>query len=212
VTSKESIEDLVKEISKRENHIDLLLNAAGISGPKASPKHDDASKLKETLWNNEDFDGWKAVFETNVASVYFVTIAFLPLLQHHHSRYKPSVVCIGSMSGLTKDSQNHFAYNSSKGAAHQLVQLMAAEFVDTGVRVNGISPGYFPSEMTSKEDSDARQKSHLGEGYVQGKDVPAGRVGAEEDMGGTILYLASRAGEYLNGHVVVLDGGWLLKH
>jgi NAD(P)-dependent dehydrogenase (short-subunit alcohol dehydrogenase family) len=180
--------------------------------PPHKPTLIKVSKLKQALWNNEDFDGWKDVFETNVASVYFVTIYFLPLLQHRPSQYKPSVVCIASMSGLTKDSQNHFAYNSSKGAVHQLVQLMAAEFADTGVRVNGISPGYFPSEMTSKEESDGRQKSHLGEEYVEGKGVPAGRVGSEEDNGGTILYLASRAGEYLNGHVVVLDGGWLLKH
>ena len=89
---------------------------------------------------------------------------------------------------------------------------MSTEFVDTGVRVNGISPGYFPSEMTSKEESDERQKSHLGNEYIEGKDVPAGRLGNEKDMGSTILYLASRAGDYLNGHVVVLDGGWLLKH
>jgi NAD(P)-dependent dehydrogenase (short-subunit alcohol dehydrogenase family) len=167
--------------------------------------------LKETLWNNEDFAGWHDVFETNVAAVYFVTVAFLPLLQQAKN-FKPSVVNIASMSGITKDSQNHFAYNASKGAATHLVNMMSAEFVDTGIRVNGISPGYFPSEMTSKEESDHRQKSRLGDEYVQGKDVPAGRLGNELDMGSTILYLASRGGEYLNGHVIVLDGGWLLKH
>ena len=174
-----------------------------------------ADKLKEALWNNEDFAGWRSVFETNVAAVYFVTVAFLPLLQsscNNSLPFKPSVVNIASMSGLTKDSQNHFAYNASKGAATHLVRLMSTEFVDTGIRVNGISPGYFPSEMTTKEESDEKQKSHLGNEYIEGKDVPAGRLGNEKDMGSTILYLASRAGEYLNGHVVVLDGGWLLKH
>jgi NAD(P)-dependent dehydrogenase (short-subunit alcohol dehydrogenase family) len=116
------------------------------------------------------------------------------------------------MSGITKDSQNHFAYNASKGAATHLVRLMSSEFVDTGIRVNGISPGYFPSEMTTKTESDENQKSHLDETFTEGKDVPAGRPGDEKDMGSTILYLASRAGEYLNGHIIVLDGGWLLKH
>jgi NAD(P)-dependent dehydrogenase (short-subunit alcohol dehydrogenase family) len=78
--------------------------------------------------------------------------------------------------------------------------------------VNGISPGYFPSEMTTKEESDENQKSHLDNSYIEGKDVPAGRVGNEKDMGATILYLASRGGQYINGHVIVLDGGWLMKH
>ena len=232
VTSKESIEKLVEEISKEEKYINLLsisldtyswhaVNAAGIAGPKASPTHTDgispvivltiASNLKETLWNNEDFAGWHDVFETNVAAVYFVTVAFLPLLQQA-KKFKPSVVNIASMSGITKDSQNHFAYKASKGAATHLVNMMSAEFVDTGIRVNGISPGYFPSEMISKKESDHRQKSQLRDEYVQGKGVPAGRLGNELDMGSTILYLASRAGEYLNGHVIVLDGGWLFKH
>jgi len=89
---------------------------------------------------------------------------------------------------------------------------MASEFVETGIRVNGISPGYFPSEMTAKEESDEKQKSHLDESYIHGKDVPAGRLGKEKDMGGCVLFLSSAAGSYVNGHVVVLDGGWLLKH
>ena len=106
--------------------------------------------------------------ETNVAAVYFVTVAFLPLLQQA-KKFKPSVVNIASMSGITKDSQNHFAYKASKGAATHLVNMMSAEFVDTGIRVNGISPGYFPSEMISKKESDHRQKSQLRDEYVQGK-------------------------------------------
>ena len=71
------------------------------------------------------------------------------------------VITISSMSGLMRHAQGHFSYNAAKGGAAHLARLMSAEFRHTGVRVNSIAPGYFPSEMTAKEESDERQKSNL---------------------------------------------------
>jgi NAD(P)-dependent dehydrogenase (short-subunit alcohol dehydrogenase family) len=161
VTSKESLENLVAEISKKESHIDLLITNAGISGPKAEPANEDASKLKETLFNSESFSGWSSTFNTNVSAVYFTTVAFLPLLQaanEAQSHFSPSVIVISSMSGIMRHAQGHLSYNAAKAATAHLAKLMSYEFKKAGIRVNSIATGYFPSEMTTKE-SGGDQKS-----------------------------------------------------
>lgn len=148
-----------------------------------------------------------------MTSVYFTTVAFLPLLQagiEPHgplNRFGSSVITISSMSGMMRHAQGHFAYNTAKGATVQLTKLMSAEFQKTWVRVNSIAPGYFPSEMTVKE-SDDRQKSELKAEKVQEKGhVPAMRGGKDEEMGMAVLFLAKN--EYVNGQILAVDGGVL---
>lgn len=210
VTKKDQIESLVKEISKKEKHIDLLVAAAGVPGPKAEPDIEDASKLKEKLWENESFESWAETYNTDVTAVYFSTVAFLPLLQaavKPHGHLSPSVIVISSMSGIMRDSQGHFAYNAAKGATVHLAKLMSAEFQKTGVRVNSIAPGYFPSEMTMK-GSDENQKSHMPAEKVQEKGhVPAQRAGSDEEMSQAVIFLTKN--KYVNGEILVVDGGVL---
>jgi NAD(P)-dependent dehydrogenase (short-subunit alcohol dehydrogenase family) len=79
VTKKQDLENLVSEISKKEKYINLLITNAGISGPKAMPESEKASELKDKLFT-EEFSEWSDTFNTNVSSVYFTTVAFLPLL------------------------------------------------------------------------------------------------------------------------------------
>lgn len=159
--------------------------AAGISGDKAEPEHEEASSLKEKLWNNESFDTWDDVYRTDVSAVYFTTVAFLPLLQagtEAHGHLSASVIVISSMSGIMRHSQGHFSYNAAKGGTVQLTKLMSAEFQKAKIRVNSIAPGYFPSEMTMK-DSDDRNKVHMPDDKVQDKGhVPAQRSGTDEEM------------------------------
>lgn len=210
VTSKESLEELVKKVEEKEDHVDILICNAGISGPTGSPDESDAASLKSKLWESESFSAWSDVFTTNVSAVYFTTVAFLHLLQRSPSG--GNVITTSSISGLTKSAQSHFAYNSSKGACIQLTKLMANEFAKTGIRVNSIAPGYFPSEMTtggkSEEESGKSQKFMAKEGWQDEKGVPAGRPGSDEDMAMTVLFLAKNG--YVNGEVVVVDGGVLL--
>ncbi|KAH8883042.1 NAD(P)-binding protein [Thozetella sp. PMI_491] len=213
VRKKEDLEAIVAELQKKEKFIHLLVCSAGIAGPKAEPEDNDAEDLKKRLWDKEDVQGWQETYETNVTAVYFTTVAFLPLLQAAIEpqgplpRFAPSVITISSMSGIMRHSQGHFSYNTAKAATVHLTKLMSAEFQGTGVRVNSIAPGYFPSEMTAKS-SDERQKSHLPPQKVQEKGhVPAMRGGRDEEMGMTVLYLAKN--EYVNGEIIAVDGGVL---
>ncbi|KAJ9157490.1 Short chain dehydrogenase/reductase [Pleurostoma richardsiae] len=213
VRKKSDLEKLVKDISAREKYINLLVCNAGVSGAKAEPDDHDARKLKKTLWENETVEDWQATFETDVTSVYFTTIAFLPLLQAGIEpdgpleKFSPSVITISSMSGLMSHAQGHFSYNAAKGATVHLTKLMSAEFQQTGIRVNSIAPGYFPSEMTAKS-SDENQKSHLPAEKIEEKGhVPAMRGGRDEEMGMTVLYFAKN--NYVNGEIIAVDGGVL---
>ncbi|KAI7775653.1 short chain dehydrogenase reductase family [Diaporthe eres] len=215
VRKKEDLERVVEELQTThgEKYINLLVCNAGVAGPKAEPEEADASELKKKLWENESVEAWQSTFETDVTSVYFTTVAFLPLLQASLQpkgpleRFQPSVITTSSMSGLMRHAQGHFSYNAAKGATVHLSKLMSAEFQQTGIRVNSIAPGYFPSEMTAKS-SDNRQKSELPAEKVQEKGhVPAERGGRDEEMGMTVLYLARNS--YVNGEIIAVDGGVL---
>lgn len=213
VRKKEALAKLVEGVQSKEKYINLLVCCAGISGPKAEPTDENAEDLKKTLWENESVEEWGATFETDVTSVYFTTVAFLPLLQAGIKpngpleANSPSVITISSMSGLMRHAQGHFSYNAAKGATVHLTKLMSAEFQKASIRVNSIAPGYFPSEMTAKESND-RQKSDLPEGFAEEKGhVPAMRPGRDQEIGMTVLYLAKN--EYVNGEIIAVDGGVL---
>ncbi|CZR60432.1 related to tropinone reductase [Phialocephala subalpina] len=210
VTKKTDLEKLVAEISKKEKHIDLLICNAGVSGPKAEPESEDAKELKERLFNNESFEEWSDTFNTNVSAVYFTTVSFLPLLQAaNKGTQSSSVIVISSMSGIMRHAQGHFGYNAAKGATVHLSKLMSYEFKKAGIRVNSIAPGYFPSEMTTKE-SDENQKSEIPDEKIQDKGhVPMGRAGSDEEMAMGILFLMRN--RYVNGEVIAIDGGVLLE-
>ena len=210
VTKKDDLEKIVKELSGKEKHVNMLMCNAGISGPKADPSSKDASELKKTLWDNETVEAWGECYTTDVTAVYFTTVAFLPLLQASigpYPEFSPSVITTSSMSGLMRHAQAHFSYNAAKGATVQLTKLMSSEFQKAGIRVNSIAPGYFPSEMTT-QTSDENNKSELEDKKVADKGhVPLMRPGRETEMGMLVLFFTRN--EYINGQIVAIDGGVL---
>ena len=217
MSSKADLEKLNKELAAKESGLHLLVCNAGISGPKADTSASDATELRDELWSKEDPEAWGAVFNTNVSSVYFTALAFLPLLQAvarggdgKEAHQTSSIIVISSMSGIMRHAQGHFSYNAAKGATVHLARLMSAEFEKTGVRVNSIAPGYFPSELSAGK-SDDKQKSQLQEDEVQSKPhpVPAGRAGSDEELAQACLFLAKN--RYVNGEVIAVDGG-VLNH
>jgi len=207
MTDKASLDSLVKSLESKEKYLSLFVAAAGVSGPKASPDTSDAKQMQKNLWQESPED-WASTYNTNVTAVYFSTVAVLPLLQAAPKEHNASVIVISSMSGMMRNAQGHFAYNAAKGATAHLSKMMSKEFGGTGVRVNSIAPGYFPSEMTMKE-SDERNKVDMPDEKVKdkGHEVPAGRSGTDEEMAMLAIFL-TKCG-YVNGQIIAIDGGVL---
>lgn len=208
MTSKDDLTRLADDLSAKESYLTLFVAAAGVPGAKGHADTSDASQLKANLFA-EDPQDWNSTYNADVTSVFFSTVALLPLLQAGVQKgQRASVIVISSMSGLMRHSQAHFSYNAAKAATAHLSRMMSREFAKTGVRVNSLAPGYFPSEMTMKE-SDERNKAEMPDEKVKdkGHDVPAGRAGTDEEMGMAVVFLA-RCG-YVNGEIIKVDGGVL---
>jgi NAD(P)-dependent dehydrogenase (short-subunit alcohol dehydrogenase family) len=210
VTKKDELEKLFDYISSKEKHLDVLITAAGMSGTKADFESSKAEDIKAELWEKETFEAWEETMTTDISSVFFTTVAFLPLLQAavpKRRELSPNVIVISSMSGIMRHAQGHFSYNTAKGGTVHLAKLMSKEFQRTKVRVNSIAPGYFPSEMTTDE-SDKSQKSELPDEKIAEKGhVPAGRAGFDDEMAMATLFLAKNT--YVNGEIIAVDGGVL---
>jgi len=214
IATKDGVRALYEEFSGREDSLSILVNNAGISSASLQTETDgSASEMKSNLFDTKDstYEDWNTTYNTNVTSVFFVTTAFLPLLQRSSEAtpaWSSTVLNISSISGLVKSAQHHFAYNASKGAAVHLTRLLAAEVAEGGlkIRVNSIAPGVFPSEMTSDGSDDAQKSFIPKEKYAQ--KVPAGRPGKDEDMAGAVLMFVTN--QYLLGQTLAVDGGYTL--
>jgi NAD(P)-dependent dehydrogenase (short-subunit alcohol dehydrogenase family) len=212
VTSKSDISKLVKEIESREQCLCILINNAGISGNTQKTEAKTAEEMKQNLFDDDSstFDDWTNTYRTNVPQCFFMTAAFLPLLQKasdHQHGYSGTVINLTSISGIVQTSQHHFGYNASKAATIHLTKMLASEIAENGlkIRVNSIAPGVFPSEMTAGESGED-QKSHIEKDeYAK---VPARRPGKDEDMAGAILFAATN--QYFNGQTIAVDGGYIL--
>ncbi|ELU41286.1 short chain dehydrogenase domain-containing protein [Rhizoctonia solani AG-1 IA] len=235
VTNKESIESAVKLISsENDGKLDVLINNAGQVGPvskffsiPSAPERKDTETLGTALFKNESFQGWADVFTINVSSWFFLSTACLGLLERASKAreaetggWSSSIIGISSISGQMKQAQDHvslvhlikpdrvlFAYNASKAAGIHLTKMLSTELAlrNIPVRVNSISPGAFPSEMTSMEGSafTAKNVDLVGKGISK---VPSARGGLDKDIVGAALYLASPASHYVNGQIITVDG------
>ncbi|EME44125.1 hypothetical protein DOTSEDRAFT_71812 [Dothistroma septosporum NZE10] len=213
VSKKAEVAKLYKEISEKEQHLDILMNNAGISTSTFNTEAGNAEELKKALFDNDNatYEDWDAVYRTNVSQIYFMTTCFLPLLQKASEGKKgwsASVINTSSISGQVKTTQHHPQYNASKAAAIHLTRMLANEIQTNGltIRVNDIAPGVFPSEMTAGE-SGANQKSHIPKEQHEGK-TPAARPGHDRDMAQSVLFVASN--QFLNGQSITVDGGYTL--
>lgn len=184
LSGREGVEHLAAAVRKRFDRVDILVNNAGAAWGAPLEEFPDS--------------GWQKVMDTNVHGVFLLTVALLTELRASDA---PSVINIGSIDGIRAPLMENYPYSASKAAVHMLTKHLAKRLAGEGIRVNAIAPGPFESQMT---------KSFLGseEGReAVGAQVPVGRIGTPEDVVGTTLFLASRAGAYLTGVVIPLDGG-----
>jgi NAD(P)-dependent dehydrogenase (short-subunit alcohol dehydrogenase family) len=182
----EGVERLASEVSGREDRLEILVNNAGAAWGAPMEGYPES--------------GWDKVMDLNVKGVFFLTVRLLPLLRKAASDEDPArVINIGSVDGLRVPEMNNYAYSASKAAVHMLTRHMAHHLVNDRITVNAIAPGPFPSKMT-------KFIFDMGEEVVA-STVPLGRVGRPDDVAGTAIYLASRAGSYLTGTVIPVGGG-----
>jgi NAD(P)-dependent dehydrogenase (short-subunit alcohol dehydrogenase family) len=146
--------------------------------------------------------GWQKVLNTNVEGIFHLTVALLAELRAAANAEDPArVINIGSINGLQPPMVENYSYSASKAAVHMLTRHLAKRLASEHITVNAIAPGPFESKMIAfaLEDPESREAIENG--------VPLGRIGRPDDVAGLTLFLASRAGAYMTGTVIPLDGG-----
>jgi NAD(P)-dependent dehydrogenase (short-subunit alcohol dehydrogenase family) len=150
---------------------------------------------------------WDPVLTVNVRSPFELVQRLLPALEAAGSAEDPArIINIGSVYATASEVMNAYSYTASKAAIHQLTRVLARELAPRHVLVNAIAPGLFPSKMTAFALRDEALRAKLLEG------IPLRRPGLPEEIGGLAVFLASRAGGYLTGTVIPIDGGMLVNH
>jgi len=166
--------------------IDILVNNAGIIRRKAAAQHSD--------------DDWDAVIEVNLSNAFRLCRA---MGKHLIETGRPGkIINVASLlsfqGGITVPG-----YAAAKGGIVQLTRALANEWAAHGINVNAIAPGYMQTDNTKALRDDPQRNKQITE------RIPAGRWGTPEDVAGAAVFLASRASDYVHGHVLVVDGGWM---
>ncbi|KAF1981553.1 short chain dehydrogenase/reductase family [Aulographum hederae CBS 113979] len=210
VTSKESLSDVVEVIKSETGHINLLIANSGIVGPPVTglKKDPSVSEFRDFCWNM-DSAAFTDVYNVNNTATFFTVIAFLELLDAgNKAQNTPNigsqVIITSSAGAFARNVTTGIAYVTSKCAANHLAKIFATMLAPFDIRCNALAPGFFPSEM--------QNLSNLGGMQIPKALVPAGRAGTEEDMVGTVLWMTSRAGAYVNGCIILADGGRVSVH
>jgi 2-deoxy-D-gluconate 3-dehydrogenase len=185
--SIEPVGRIVEETLAQLGGLDILVNNAGII------RRADAVEFSE--------DDWDAVMNINVKTVFFLCQA---AGRHMLAKGRGKIINIASMlsfqGGIRVPS-----YTASKSGVAGVTKLLANEWGARGINVNAIAPGYIATDNTAQLRADEeRSKSILDR-------IPAGRWGEPSDLGGAAVFLASGASDYVNGHILAVDGGWLAR-
>ena len=177
---------LAAELREREPQLQILVNNAGANWAAPLAEFGDAA--------------WNRVLDLNVKGVFHLTRELVPALRDGARPGDPArVINIGSIDGIQVPEFETYSYSSSKAAVHHLTRTLAKRLAREGITVNAIAPGPFESKMMAAT-LDAF-------GDLIRSQCPLGRIGEPDDMAGTAIFLASKAGAYLTGAVIPVDGG-----
>jgi NAD(P)-dependent dehydrogenase (short-subunit alcohol dehydrogenase family) len=184
VSTVEGVRGLAAEITRRDPALDILVNNAGAA------------------WG-EPFDtfpeaGWDKVVDLNMKTPFFLTQALHGALKRAAGQRPAKVINIASIDGISVNQWETYSYAASKAGLIHLTKRMALRLAQDSIVVSGIAPGPFASEMNKQARDHADEVA---------RRVPVGRIGTQADMAGVAIYLASRAGDYVVGQTIAVDGG-----
>ena len=185
--SIEPVERIVADTLAGLGRLDILVNNAGLI------RRADAVEFSEKDWDD--------VMNVNIKSAFFMSQA---AGKHFIAQGHGKIINIASMlsfqGGIRVPS-----YTASKSGIAGITRLLANEWADKGVTVNAIAPGYMATDNTTQLRADEKRNAEILD------RIPAGRWGTPEDLGGAVVFLASKASDYVNGYTVAVDGGWLAR-
>lgn len=188
LSTAEGADRLAAAVLDRAPRLDVLVNNAGATW--GAPLEDYPESAFDKLW------------AINVKAIFRLTTALLPGLRAAASPDDPArVINIGSVDGIRVPSMEVYAYSATKAAVHMLTRSLAHQLAAEHITVNAIAPGPFESKMMAFALNDPATRMAIEQ------EVPLGRIGRPDDMAGAAIYLASRAGSYLTGAVIPVDGG-----
>jgi NAD(P)-dependent dehydrogenase (short-subunit alcohol dehydrogenase family) len=193
VGSEAGVVALAEEVKARTGRLDILINNAGLS------------------WGEDlasfPYHAWARVLNVNVTGLFHLTRELLPLLEAGATQDDPArIINLGSVMGTQPIADGAYSYTASKAAVHHLTKTLAGELAGRHVTVNAFAPGPFQSRMTAFATGSDEKAAKVG------ARVPIGRIGRPDDIGGATLYLCSRAGSYVTGAILPLDGGQSVQH
>ncbi|KAI2465947.1 NAD(P)-binding protein [Annulohypoxylon bovei var. microspora] len=201
VTSKADLERAVAEIKSEVGYVNVVIANSGRSGPNAPAMLSETSisKFRDHLLGLDPAE-FTDTFAVNATGVFNTVAAFLELLDAGNKcglKQRSQVIATTSMGAFVRYPVSGYAYAPSKAAVTHMMKQFATSLVPFNIRSNVIAPGFYPSDMTVGIEKLQNDK----------KFIPEQRLGDPEDMAGAILFLVSRAGAYLNGNVLLTDGG-----
>jgi len=187
VTDNSRVKEVLAEAKATFGHIDILVNNAGIIRRAPAEDYPD--------------DYWYDVIETNLSALFILSREAGKIMIEQGGGKIINIASLLSFSGgITVPS-----YAASKGGVMQVTKALANEWAGKNIQVNAIAPGYYETDNTAPLQEDETRYKGISE------RIPAGRWGQPQDLKGAVVFLASEASQYVNGHVLVVDGGWMAR-
>ncbi|KAH8685498.1 short-chain dehydrogenase/reductase [Tricladium varicosporioides] len=228
VTSKESLATIAKRVEGEVGFVNLLIANAGLASPgqlvfDISPQSS-IEEISEYMLSRP-WEAYTEQFNIHFTSTLYTCLSFLTLLKSGNATsnlpFSSQIIATGSAQAFNKNPLSGFGYSASKAAETHLIKSLAFYLAPNNIRCNVLSPGFYRSDMTASaiemfEDKGMNGKRERGKEENGGGDVkipafvsPMGRAGREEEIAGIILMMAGKSGAYMNGGVVLSDGGRL---